>query len=153
MHICPEGGALSHQVQQTSGVAFPWEIPLRCLNMVVTICFWCDRFVRHIHETCMCPSRPVNPSLWEVPSSEAKGVFLYSHISTKRRRYITDLHIVQYKYSQVQVHIPESALLFGQRMCRHAFNHAVKLTHSVLSCNRQQCVDAASPSLGSVRDV
>lgn len=38
-------------------------------------------------------------------------------------------------------------------MCPHAFNIVVKLTNSVFSCNRQQCADAASPSLALVQDV
>lgn len=54
-------------------------------------CVWFSRCVRLIHETCMFPSQQVSPSLWGVPSSEAKDVFLYSHTSTKKRRYCNKL--------------------------------------------------------------
>lgn len=60
-----------------------------CLYMSLYMFFlFFLRCVRHIHVTCMFPSLPVSLSLWGVPSSEAKDVFLCLHTSTKKRRYL-----------------------------------------------------------------
>ena len=66
-----------------------------CKYLCVYVWVWYSRSARHIHETCMFPSRPVSPLLWGAPSSEAKDAFLYSHTSTKKRRYCNILSFVK----------------------------------------------------------
>lgn len=75
-------------------------VPVRdCICDVYMFCVWFTRCVRHTHGTCMFPLQRVSLSLWGVPSSEAKDAFLYSHTSTRRKRYLinyNNMHTREY---------------------------------------------------------
>lgn len=82
--------------------------------LCVNVCVWFSRSARHIRETCMFPSQPVSPLLWGAPSSEAKDAFLYSHTSTKKRRYRYKLQSLAHNAIWVPTILPCCAKYFPQ---------------------------------------
>lgn len=155
-----------------SDVAFPWRISFLLFEwwsqyVIALFLVWqiCETYPRDLYVP-VTASKPIIVGSSKFRSKGRFPVLTYFYQEKKVHRRPPPCTVLVHSSTSTKTRIK---WLFGQSichdviqqmlisscsspMCPPAFNIAVKLTRSVLSCNRQQCADAASRSLGSVRD-